>query len=134
MDEFAQFFSILPRFNDLKILVVGEASDFVEKIANHCQEKSIEAKFVTNYKKLIDREFEIAIVLNIVDFKTYKDCYHSLENSGNIIIVLEKSNFSPEKAFEILEEVDYRASNLIDIFANYYVITAKKMHMWGNGF
>lgn len=58
MDEFSQFFSILPRFNDLKILVVGEAGNFVEKIANHCQEKSIEAKFVTNYKKLIDKNLK----------------------------------------------------------------------------
>lgn len=134
MVEFAQFFSIFPKFNDLKILVIGEADNFNTKISEYCGEKSIEAKFVTTYKKLIDREFEIAIVLNITDFKIYKDCYHSLENSGNIIIVLDKSKFDPQKAFEILEEVDYRAPNSIDIFEDFYVITAKKMHMWGNGF
>ena len=133
MVEFAQFFSIFPKFNDLKILVIGEADNFNTKIYEYCGKKSIEAKFATNYKKLIDREFEIAIVLNIIDLKTYKDCYHSLENSGNIIIVLDKSLFNPQQAFEILEEVDYRAANAIDIFEDFYVITAKKMHMWGNG-
>ncbi len=134
MTKFDQFFSIFPKFNDLKILAIGEISGFNCEIQKYCDQKSIQAKFLTTYKKLIDREFEIVIILNIADFKTYKDCYHSLENSGNVIIVLDKAKFELQRIFELLEEIDYRAANNIDIFENFYVVAAKKMHMWGNGY
>ena len=35
--------------------------------------------------------------------------------------------------YELLENNEFRAANFIDIFPNYDLVMAKKMHMWGNG-
>jgi len=45
----------------------------------------------------------------------------------------KKENSDPYSILHILENADFRAMNQIDIFENYHLVMAKKMHMWGNG-
>lgn len=134
MTNLEQFFSLLPKFSNLKIMVYGDDENLTPKIKDHCENKCIDVEFIQNYRKLQDRAYEVVIILNNVNFKLFKDCYHSLENSGNLIVVCKKSEYEMATIFEIIESVDYRAANYIDIFDDFFVVTAKKMHMWGNGF
>lgn len=62
-----------------------------------------------------------------------KLAYQTLANSANIII-LEKKNTTDILSTKILlEELEFRSANEIDILKDYDLIMAKKMHMWGNG-
>jgi hypothetical protein len=65
--------------------------------------------------------------------KFIQEIYHSLENSANIILIADKSKKNLQYLIELLDNNDFRAANSIDIFQDYYVVTGKKMHMWGNG-
>jgi len=88
--------------------------------------------------RLTAREYEYVVVCDcldkIEDMKRFIDqIYHSLENSAQIILIGKKEKSDPYSMLQILEEADFRAMNQIDIFENYHLVMAKKMHMWGNG-
>jgi len=88
--------------------------------------------------RLKSREFEFIVISDLFDTCTNKkrffsSCYHSLENSAYIIIIEHKSKNNVQEILELLDEVEYRVANAIDIFENYNLIMAKKLHMWGNG-
>jgi hypothetical protein len=53
-----------------------------------------------------------------------------LRDSGYLII-LEKKDKKLDDIYNLLEEFDYGAISSIDIFDNYNLIMAKKLHMWG---
>ena len=60
--------------------------------------------------------------------------YRTLANAAEVIIVEPKDSLQSEEIYQLLEEMEFRAPNLIeDILAGYDVFVAKKMHMWGNG-
>jgi len=88
--------------------------------------------------RLVAREFEYVVLsdiltdINNVD-RLIKTCYHSLENSAQIIILSRKDKQDVYSLLDICDRNDFRASNQIDIFEEYNVVVAKKMHMWGNG-
>jgi hypothetical protein len=88
--------------------------------------------------RLTARDFEYVVVSNCLKDLTNKDkfiqeIYHSLENSANIILIEEKKNNNLLEMIGILDRNDFRATNSIDIFENFNLAIAKKMHMWGNG-
>lgn len=88
--------------------------------------------------RLTAREYEYTVVSNCLHKvenidRFISQLYHSLENSANIILLSKKENLDPYGMIEILDRNDFRAANQIDIFDDYYLVTAKKMHMWGNG-
>ncbi len=88
--------------------------------------------------RLTARDFEYVIVCDcfesIIDIdKFIKELYHSLENSANIILISNKNKNNTLFMIDILDRNDFRATNSIDIFENYNIVVAKKMHMWGNG-
>jgi len=88
--------------------------------------------------RLTARSFEYAVICNCLDSvpnhnKFIQEIYHSLENSANIILIVDKSKNNLQYLIELLDNNDFRAANSIDIFQDYYVVTGKKMHMWGNG-
>ncbi|MEA3374466.1 MAG: hypothetical protein U9Q62_12345 [Campylobacterota bacterium] len=62
-----------------------------------------------------------------------KACYTTLANTGEVIITVPKGEMDIVKMYEDLEKSEYRAANQIDIFEEYDLVMAKKMHMWGNG-
>ena len=91
-----------------------------------------------NQFRLKTREFEYAILFDIIKNCTNKEkfikaVYHSLENSAFIIIIEPKSNNNISEIIELLDICEFRVANNIDIFEDYNLIMAKKLHMWGNG-
>ncbi|MEA3228361.1 MAG: hypothetical protein U9P38_04730 [Campylobacterota bacterium] len=62
-----------------------------------------------------------------------KTAYTALANTADIIIMEKKGIMDIEATYEMLERLEFRASNLIEVLPEYDLIMAKKMHMWGNG-
>ena len=62
-----------------------------------------------------------------------KIAYTALANTADIIIMQKKGTMNIEVTYEMLEKFEFRASNYIDVLAEYDLVMAKKMHMWGNG-
>lgn len=60
--------------------------------------------------------------------------YTTLANTADIVIIEKKNTLDIEKTKELLEKFEFRAPNHIEgVLDGYDVLTAKKMHMWGNG-
>ncbi len=84
------------------------------------------------------RDFEYIILSDILSYcqnkeKIVKTMYKALENSANIIVLEKKSHNNIEEIKELLEKNSFVAINHIDLFKEYNLITAKKLHMWGSG-
>ena len=84
------------------------------------------------------REYEYIILGDILSQCPNKDkilklMYQAIENSGNIIILEKKSHGNKDEILTLLDELGFMASNTIELFEDYYIFTAKKMHHWGNG-
>lgn len=62
-----------------------------------------------------------------------KLAYTTLANTAHIIIMQKKGTMDIEALKALLEEYEFRAPNAIDVLADYDLVMAKKMHMWGNG-
>ena len=88
--------------------------------------------------RLNSREYEYIILSDILSssanrYKIMKTIYKALENSANIIILDKKSNNSLEEIKLLLDKTSFVAINDIELFEKYYLITAKKLHIWGSG-
>jgi hypothetical protein len=61
-------------------------------------------------------------------------CYPIIRTGGNIILVIPTTNYDERDTWEaLLEETYYLSVNIIDnMFKEYDVIVAKRMHGWGN--
>lgn len=142
LNLFKQLFQEVP---NIAILHINNGLDFLNPII-----EELSSSFEGNLKliKFIDensarlkassREFEYIILSDILSYCPNKDkilklMYRALENSANIIILEKKSNNNLEEIKILLDETSFVAINNIDLFEEYYLITAKKMHMWGNG-
>lgn len=84
------------------------------------------------------RDYEYIILSDILEYcpnrdKIIKIMYKALENSANIIILEKKSNNNLEEIKQLLDKTSFVAINNIDLFEDYHLITAKKLHMWGSG-
>lgn len=84
------------------------------------------------------REYEYVVLGDILSQCPNKDkilklMYQAIENSGNIIILEKKSHGNKDELLNLLDELGFMASNTIELFEEYYIFTAKKMHHWGNG-
>lgn len=84
------------------------------------------------------REYEYVVLGDILSHCPNKDkilklIYQAIENSGNIIILEKKSHGNKDEILGLLDELGFMASNTIELFEEYYIFTAKKMHHWGNG-
>lgn len=62
-----------------------------------------------------------------------KTAYTTLANTAELIIMEKKGTMDIEALKELLERFEFRTPNAIDIFQEYDLVIAKKMHMWGNG-
>jgi ubiquinone/menaquinone biosynthesis C-methylase UbiE len=89
--------------------------------------------------KATAREYEYIVLSDILSYcpnrdKVLKLMYKALENSANIIVLEKKSNKNMDEIKQLLDESSFVAINHIDLFEEYNLITAKKLHMWGSGF
>ena len=84
------------------------------------------------------REYEYIVLSDILSLcknqeKILKLMYKAIENSGNIIIIENISNDNRYEILDLLENIGFQAPNCIELFDDYYIFTAKKMHHWDNG-
>jgi len=142
LELFSSLFDDVP---NLAVLHINNRVDFLNPVIEDIVKQS-DGKL--DYKNFVDekslklrvapRTYEYIILSDILDLcenkiQLLKMYYTALENSANIIILSEKSSDSVEEIKSLLEITQFRAINDIDIFDEYLIITAKKMHMWGNG-
>ena len=84
------------------------------------------------------REYEYVILGNILTYCSNQEAilklmYKAIENSGNIIILEKISNDNRYELLDLLENIGFQAPNCIELFDDFYIFTAKKMHHWDNG-
>ena len=84
------------------------------------------------------REYEYIVLGNILTYCSNQEAilklmYKAIENSGNIIIIENISNDNRYEILDLLENIGFQAPNCIELFDDYYIFTAKKMHHWDNG-
>ena len=98
-------------------------------------------KIIKNYQssfkieaRLFDQLFLFSTLSEVPDKDRWiKKMFRSLENSGNIIIIENKKDFTKEYLLDLVEKHGFLAGNDIDIFEDKWLINAKKMHGWGYG-
>jgi hypothetical protein len=98
-------------------------------------------KMISSFDKafrLKTREYEMAVITNIlhcdIDRETLlKKVYHSLENSGELIIIADNEKEDYQTLYTQLDDLGFVAMNQTECDENYYFVTAKKMHHWGRG-
>jgi hypothetical protein len=143
--EFGQFEQLFDSSPNIAILnidngfeeVTSFLKEFLEKNKGEFTFQSLEE--IKNKRfRLKDRNFEYAVVSNCLTEIEKKEqfingVYHSLENSAFIILLEEKKKVDSSIMCELLDRCNFRAVNSIDIFPNYYLVMAKKLHMWGAG-
>ena len=144
-NELNLFKGLFQAFTNISILHINNNIDFLNPTLEEIV-SSLEGKL--EYKDFIDensarlrasaREFEYIILSDILSLCPNKDkilkiMYKALENSANIIILEKKSNENMQEIKELLDKTSFVAINDIELFEDYNLITAKKMHMWGSG-
>jgi hypothetical protein len=151
------FFQLIEFVPNLKILQIGNSADIAQELSQKLKEcdgvidivtdKEIEIKSnninqkIKDYNselKLDSRQYENVIVCDVFDKldnpkEILTTCYHALENSAELAILINNNSMLEYRLKEILDEIEYRAINSFELSDEYTVITAKKLHMWGNG-
>lgn len=143
--ELSLFKELFAPYPNISILHINNSLDLVTKaIEDVKDENGGKIKYI-EFKSQKDarltataREYEYVILSDILSHCPNKDkilqlIYKAIENSGNIIILEDKKHQNKDEILEILDELGFTASNAIDLFENYELLTAKKMHHWGRG-
>ncbi|HIP15492.1 MAG TPA: hypothetical protein EYG74_08390 [Sulfurimonas autotrophica] len=103
--------------------------------------KDVKIQIITDFSRpfrALPRDNDMVIFKNILfEHKNIehllKIAYTTLANTANIIILQEKGTMDVEATKKLLENLEFRAPNEIDVLKDYDLVMAKKMHMWGNG-
>lgn len=154
------FFQLVKFLPQLQILQIGNTPNICSELVDRLKEcggsldliadKKIECdsdivtQKIKEYNTTLNikaRNYENVIVTDIFDDLSDEqikslltECYHSLENSAELAIIIKKDMKLQYRVHKALDEIEYRAINDdVGIFDDYYVLTAKKLHMWGNG-
>lgn len=115
-------------------LYPGEHQEFEETPA-------LKIETIANYKlpfRALPRDNDIVIIRDVLQHhaqteRILKSIYTTLANTGDIIIITKSEASDIEAQKELLEKLEFRSANSIDILEGYTLVMAKKMHMWGNG-
>jgi len=97
-------------------------------------------KFMLRRPRYLMQGIEFDYLIATLDFREedkalfLKKCYPIIRTGGNIMIIIPNSAYKERDEWrEILEEQYYVSVTIIDdMFADYDVIVAKRMHGWGN--
>ena len=139
---FKELFTDCP---NIAILHINNSLDLINdaleevRLANDGNIKYIEFEKESDARlRATAREYEYVVLGDILSQCPNKDkilklMYQAIENSGNIIILEKKSHGNKDELLNLLDELGFMASNTIELFEEYYIFTAKKMHHWGNG-
>ena len=88
--------------------------------------------------RALPRDNDIVILRDVFQHHTQierviKTVYTTLANTGDIIIVTRSEEADITEQMALLDRLEFRAPNSIEMLEGYTVVVAKKMHMWGNG-
>ena len=143
--ELTLFKDLFQPFENIAILHINNGVDFLnpvidEVVSSLHGELSYKTFTGENSAQLkgTAREFEYVILSDILSHCDNKDkilqmMYKALENSANIIILEKISHNNVDEVKMLLDKSSFVAINHIDLFEEYVIITAKKLHMWGSG-
>lgn len=103
--------------------------------------ESLKVQEIPNYNlpfRALPRDNDIVIIRDVLHKHTQterilKSIYTTLANTGDVIIVTKTQEADVQAQLDILERLEFRSGNSIDILDGYTLVMAKKMHMWGNG-
>jgi hypothetical protein len=89
---------------------------------------------VTLFKgKMGVRKYELIVVKGYdLESKLLQTTYHALENSGQLIFVLNNSDEEIFMVKQTIEDANFVAVNDIEM-DGFHVVIAKKMHGWSGG-
>lgn len=156
MMNYELFFQLIKFAPELKVLQIGNSIDIAQKISEELKEyngtldlivderiediENVTIK-IKDYNSDLDvnaRNYEFVIICDIYDKvndlkSLLSSAYHSLENSANIVLLSPKDMDTIFNLTNTLDSVGFRAINEIDISDTFTIISAKKLHMWGNG-
>jgi hypothetical protein len=139
-DQFSQLFEITPAVSIYHYTALDqEISDYLEEILKDVVGglSILDTSLDINKLKMRSKpsSCDYAIVSNyLLDFDNSNLLMNMISRSlrdAGYIIILEDKNKNLSKVYELLEEFDYGAVSKIDIFEQYDLIMAKKLHMWG---
>lgn len=143
--ELNLFKDLFSPYENIAILHINNGLDFLNPVIN---EVATSLHGNCDYKEFTDessarlrasaRDYEYIILSDILTHcqnknKIIKLMYKALENSANIIILEKISHNNIDEIKKLLDESSFVAINHIDLFEEYVIITAKKLHMWGSG-
>ena len=120
-------------------LLLNVITDDHEDIKEKYRHKEVTVKKITfeqrryaSMAKTYDYVFVSATVPETLQNQFAKTIHTHIRNAGNIILFLEKDNLKLLDSWrQVLEENYFVASNTIDLFDEYEVLSSKKMHGWG---
>lgn len=143
LGEFSQLFLNTPH---IAVMFLDNDCDFIKPTIEKIVEQNEGKLHYQNFKeaggcarfKSSTRDYEFVILGNVLQHCPYQEkflslVYKSLENSAQIIIVMDQNAYDLEELKLLLDKCNFLAANNIEIFDNKYVVVAKKMHMWDGG-
>ena len=103
--------------------------------------ETLKVEEIPNYNlpfRALPRDNDIVIIRDVLhkhsqSERILKSIYTTLANTGDVIIVTKIEDADIEAQKELLERLEFRSANSIEILEGYTLVMAKKMHMWGNG-
>lgn len=143
--EFELFKDLFASYPNIAILHIDKSSNFLGTCLENIKKQNDGNIKYIKFQEEKDarlrasaREYEYIVLTDILSFCPNKDkilrlMYKALENSANIIILEHKNHNNTQEIKELLDECSFVAINDIDLFKDYNLITAKKLHMWGSG-
>ena len=163
MQEYSQFLELIQPQPGFKVLdVTAHADGLSEAVLEHLKpfnhhrlalalypgdhrlfeaNEAIKIQEIPNYDlpfRALPRDNDIVIIRDVFHKHTHSErilrsIYTTLANTGDIIIITKNEEADVEEQKAILERLEFRSANSIDILDGYTLVMAKKMHMWGNG-
>jgi len=163
MQEYSQFLELIDPQPGFKVLdVTSHADALTEAVRGHLEPFSgyrlglalypgkhlefessehLKVQKVPNFNlpfRALPRDNDIVIIRDIFQHHTQierviRAIYTTLANTGDIIIITRDTEADVAAQIALLDELEFRAPNTIDLIEGHTLVMAKKMHMWGNG-
>lgn len=139
MKNLELFLDLIKFYPNMQILELGKidteiSKAITQKLKSGDSKKFLFDEYKENLVEVNPRAFEYVVIYDIFDIDLVELAYHTLENSGDLIILLKKDSYDLWDLKERLSKRSFVAINDIELLENYDVLTAKKMHMWTRGY
>lgn len=128
--------------NDTKYYLYCTQVPFFDSIkSNYADASHIQVvNFNLRRPRYLMQAIEFDYLISTLDFENenktefLEKCYPIVRTGGNIILIIPNASYAERDEWqEVLEEQYYVSVNIMDdMFEDYDVIVAKRMHGWGN--